>query len=133
MSPAHLLKLSTCDERLIKLFTQVDEVWPCGIAVGYRDQADQNLAVAQGLSKDPWPTSKHNSGPPSLAVDAFPLPLDWNDEKRNIAFAGYVLGVAAATGVSLRWGGAWDLNNLHLLNPAGVLNDLDHFEIVNAP
>ena len=125
-TPSSLLKLATCDKRLQDLFVRVAEYWHCEIAVGHRGEAAQTVAVTAGLSKTVWPTSKHNAVP-SLAVDVYPAPLDWDDVQRFVYFAGFVKGVAALMGIPIRWGGDWA--NADALNPKGVLNDLDHFEL----
>jgi len=64
---------------------------------------------------------------PSLAVDAAPYPIDWNDRDRWMRFSGFVLGVARAYGVTLRWGGDWDRDWDVADNR---FNDWPHFEIV---
>jgi peptidoglycan L-alanyl-D-glutamate endopeptidase CwlK len=48
------------------------------VICGYRNEADQNKAFAEGKSKLKWPKSAHNSHP-SMAIDVVPLPLDWNN------------------------------------------------------
>ena len=84
------------------------------------------MAFLRGNSKVQFPNSKHNSLP-SLAVDAAPYPIDWNDKKRFALFAGFVLGIAATKGIRLRWGGDWNMNYITLDNR---FDDLPHFELV---
>ena len=73
--------------------------------------------------------SHHNSDP-SRAVDVAPYPIDWNDTERFGRFAGFVLGMAAAMGIPLRWGGDWDRDNdTH----DQKFNDLVHFELGASP
>lgn len=74
-----------------------------------------------------WPKSKHNSQP-SLAVDVAPYPIDWKDERRFILFAGFVMGIAKAKGINLRWGGDWNGN--FRVGDDGKLFDAPHFEMV---
>jgi peptidoglycan L-alanyl-D-glutamate endopeptidase CwlK len=126
-SAASLEKLATCDQRLQDLFTRVIEYWDSTILVGHRGKEAQDLAVATGRSKDPWPTSHHNTQP-SEAVDAAPYPIDWDDLERFYYFAGFVKGTAALMGIRIRWGGDWASKNEP--NPRGVLADLVHFELV---
>jgi len=70
-------------------------------------------AYNSGRSKVKWPDGKHNRSP-SMAVDAAPYPIDWQDRERFYYFAGYVMGVADmlhAEGLithRLRYGGDWD-------------------------
>lgn len=60
---------------------------------------------------------------PSRAVDVAPYPINWGDKKRFYHFAGYVQGLAAQLGISLRWGGDWDGDN--------DLNDQTFFDLVH--
>jgi len=80
------------------------------VTCGHRSKAEQDAAVAAGKSKTPWPKSKHNSLP-SLAVDVVPLEgkrIDWSDRERMTLMAGIAIGLAAAKGIAIRWGGDWD-------------------------
>ena len=64
---------------------------------------------------------------PSLAVDVVPYPVDWQDRERMTYFAGFVMGIARVKfGISLRWGGDWDLDTDLKDNK---FDDLPHFEI----
>ena len=76
----------------------------CTILVGHRGQEEQDECCRRGVSKTPWPTSKHNSMP-SNAVDVMPYPIDWDDGKRLDAFALIVFATAAKLGIGVRWGG----------------------------
>ena len=90
-------RLETCDPKLQALFEEVIRHWDCTILEGRRDQATQDEYFRTGRSKVQWPNSKHNAIFPALsrAVDCAPYPIDWNDHKRFIHFAGFVLGVAS--------------------------------------
>lgn len=125
-SKASARKLATCDVRLVQVFERVIEHFDCTILTGYRDQQTQDEAFATGHSKKKWPESKHNQSP-SLAVDAAPYPIDWNDRERFHYFAGYVLGVGAMLGVKLRYGGDWNRDTEVKDND---FDDLLHFEVV---
>lgn len=61
-----------------------------------------------------------------MAVDVVPYPVDWQDRDRFHYFAGFVLGMATARGVKLRWGGDWDSDTEVDDN---VFDDLPHFEL----
>lgn len=100
------------------------------VLCGHRGQADQDAAVAAGLSKTPFPTSKHNAQP-SLAVDIAPYPIDWNDHARFRALADHVMAAAARLGVRLRWGGDWDGDGKTRQDgdPDERFVDLPHFEL----
>ena len=42
------------------------------------------------------------------AIDAVPVPCDWNNTKAFDAMAAAILAAAKAEGVSIRWGADWD-------------------------
>ena len=65
---------------------------------------------------------------PSLAIDAAPSPIDWNDRERFFYFAGVVKGVAEEMGIKIRWGGDWDGDNDF---DDQTFDDLVHFELVS--
>jgi peptidoglycan L-alanyl-D-glutamate endopeptidase CwlK len=117
--------LATCDPRLVAVFREVIKHYDCKVLCGYRNQADQAKAIADGTSKTPWPKSKHNTLP-SLAVDVVPYPIDWNNRERFALFAGFVLGIAAGMGIKLRSGADWNSNG----NTKDDGWDMPHFEIV---
>jgi len=97
------------------------------IVCSYRGREEQGKAVAQGKSKTPWPTSKHNHLP-SLAVDLCPYRngMKWNDREAFYYLGGILKGLSIAMGIPIRWGGDWDGDNdLHDQR----FTDLPHFEI----
>lgn len=122
--------LATAHLNLQWLFKEVVKHFDCAIICGYRNQADQDKAVDQGYSKNPWPASKHNAYP-SLAVDVMPYPVDWSNDPKNIEritlFAGFVLGVASQMGIKIRWGGDWNMDTQVKDN---VFDDFGHYELV---
>ncbi len=120
-------RLDTCHPDLQRLFNEVVKHYECSILIGHRGQDAQNMAFKEGKSKQQWPDSKHNKLP-SLAVDAAPYPIDWDDIHGFYHFAGFVLGIAESLGIKVRWGGNWagGLN----LKPQ-KFNDLPHFELVD--
>lgn len=120
-------RLATCDERLQRVFNVVIQHRDCSILCGHRGQAEQDEALRTGKSKLGWPKSNHNALP-SRAVDAAPYPIDWTDLDRFRVFAGFVLGVAAGMGITLRWGGDWDSDGT---NRDQTFHDLPHFEVVD--
>ena len=119
-------RLNTCHPDLQKVFRRVVEKYDLTITCGTRGEAEQNEAFRTGKSKVQFPKSKHNLTP-SLAVDAVPYPIDWNDRSRFYHFAGYVLGIAEGMGIKLRWGGDWD-GDFDLKDQKFF--DLPHFELV---
>jgi peptidoglycan LD-endopeptidase CwlK len=119
--------LSTCDVRLQHIFNEVIKDIDCTVLCGHRDQAAQDEAFKTGKSKQPWPTSKHNSSP-SLAVDVAPYPVDWNNLGRFYFLAGLVQGTACRLGYKIRWGGNWS-GDLQMAKQN--FNDFPHFEILD--
>ena len=119
-------KLNTCDDRLIKIMEEVVKHWDCTILEGFRNEETQNELFRAGKSKVQFPNGQHNQMP-SKAVDAVPFPIDWNDLDRMRVFGGFVMGVAASLGITLRWGGDWNGNRI--FNDQSFI-DLPHFEIV---
>lgn len=97
----------------------------------------QKEYVAKGLSK----TMQSNHLPQAdgfiHAVDAQCYPINFNDEKSQIYFAGYVMAVADrlyAEGKmthKLRYGGDWDGNTkITDGKPNDSFSDLQHFELI---
>jgi len=74
-------RLATCHEDLQLVFNEVIKHFDCTIVCGHRGEADQNDAFERGNSKLRFPQSKHNQWP-SLAVDAVPWPINWDDTDR---------------------------------------------------
>jgi len=120
-------KLLQCDERLQKVFTIVLETIDHTIITGHRDGNTQNEMYRTGKSQLKFPYSKHNSSP-SNAVDAAPYPIDWKDRERATLFAGFVLGVAKANGINIRWGGDW---NQDWQVKDNNFDDLFHYELID--
>ena len=118
--------LQTCDPQLQNLFTNVVLTFDCTIVSGHRTEEEQNALFHRGASKLKWPHSKHNREP-SLAVDVYPYPIDWQDRDRFHYFAGFVMGIAHNYYLNLRWGGDWDKDWQVRDN---VFDDLGHFELI---
>lgn len=123
-------RLKTADPELQIAFQFALLITPVdfGITCGYRDEMEQAIAFQEGNSDKEWPRSKHNTFP-SLAVDFYPWKdgkAQWGDEKLFYLIAGLVLGVGAAKGYRMRWGGAWK----GTLNKPGQLQDLGHIELI---
>ena len=125
LSPRSIKNLSECNDDLRRLFERVAESFPCEVIEGHRGEAEQNEAFRKGFSKLQFPDGKHNKTP-SEAVDAMPLPIDWNNMEAFILFAGFVLGTAKEMGIEIRWGGDWN-RNMNLRDEK-TLRDLVHFE-----
>lgn len=123
--------LEECHEDLQLIFNTVIQIWDCSIIEGYRGKEEQNRYFSEGKSKIKFPDGKHNQRP-SMAVDAPPYPIDWNDVTGFIRYAHFVLGVAAGLYAAgkishkLRWGGDWD-RDFDLEDQR--FNDYPHFEL----
>ena len=130
-SAASRAKLATADARLVRVFEAVGRRVDCTILEGERGREAQEAAFADGKSKLHYPHGKHNAHP-SRAVDAAPYPVDWSGTPRNFErfalFAGFVLGVAEAQGVRLRWGGDWD-GDWSTVDEK--FRDMVHFELID--
>ena len=105
-------KLSTCNARLIELFTQVLKLSPIDwtITDGFRDAQRQNELYPK-YTKLKFPHSAHNHYP-SRAVDAIPLidgKVDYEDRETLLFMRGFVYGVAATMGIKLKKTIHWDL------------------------
>jgi|TARA_R110002020_G_scaffold2711_2_gene12753 peptidoglycan L-alanyl-D-glutamate endopeptidase CwlK len=118
-------RLSTCDDRLQKVFNEVIEHVDCSVLCGHRGKDDQNKAYKEGKSKAKYPNGRHNRQP-SLAVDVSPYPIDWDDLERQTLFAGFVLGIAKQMGIDLIWGNDWD-GDFETKDTG--LKDYPHFEL----
>ena len=118
-------RLATCDTRLQEVFNEVIKYVDCSILEGHRDKERQNQLYIEGKTKVKYPNGRHNSSP-SNAVDVTPYPVDWADRERQTLFAGFVIGIARSMGITLRWGGDWDMDFQVMDNR---FDDFPHFEI----
>jgi len=130
-SKTSLDRLNTCDPRLVDIFLEVVKEYDCTILQGVRGKEEQDEFFRTGKSKVQWPNSKHNVLTPtdkSMAVDAVPCPIDWNDKTAMYHFVGYVRGIAKMKGIKIRCGADWD-GNFNLKDQ--TFFDLPHFELVD--
>lgn len=124
-------ELATCHPDIQRVFNEVIKHVDCSILEGHRPEGRQNMLFDQGKSKLRWPNGKHNSKP-SRAVDAMPYfhdikNISWERLEELRAFAYFVLGVAAAMGIKMRWGGDWNSN---LKSSDERFYDGPHFELL---
>ena len=117
--------LLSCDEDLQKVFNEVIKHVDCSVLEGHRDERDQERLFSEGKTKVHYPMGRHNSKP-SRAVDVVPYPVDWNDRERFHLFSGFVLGLARGMGITLRWGGDWNMN---FEVDDNKFDDFPHFEL----
>ena len=120
-------RLTTCDEKLQDVFNEVIKYVDCSILEGHRDERKQDKYFEEGKSKVRYPMGRHNSKP-SRAVDVAPYPIDWNDRERFHLFSGFVIGLARGMGITLRWGGDWNMN---FEVDDNRFDDFPHFELVD--
>lgn len=127
--PASKKELAAVDSRLALVCHEALKYFDFSVIQGHRGKEAQDRAVAEGRSKTPWPTSKHNAFP-SRAVDLAPYPQDWSDrEAAHLRFA-FMMGVvkvcADHLGVKVRFGMDWSRN----LDPRDEsFLDLPHVEL----
>lgn len=100
---------------------------------GRRSRQQQNLYYAQGRSKVQWPNSKHNVRYPhdlSKAIDAAPYVngKTSSDFRHCIFLAGVIQTVGYDMGVSIRWGGNWDMDGEPVTDQD--FQDLWHYELI---
>lgn len=103
--------LASADPKLRQLFNEVIKTMDCTVLCGFRNEADQNTAYANGFSKVQWPNSKHNTFP-SKAVDVAPWPLDWKDTASFEVLGSFVFQKAKEMGIDIEWGGTWHFTDL---------------------
>ena len=118
-------RLSTCDNRLQDVFNEVIKTVDCSVIEGHRSKERQNKFYEEGKTKVRYPDGRHNASP-SRAADVVPYPIDWNDRERFHLFAGFVIGIAKSMGITLRWGGDWNMN---FEVDDNQFDDFPHFEL----
>ena len=118
-------RLATCDQRLQDVFNEIIKYVDCSILEGQRNKERQNKLYDEGRTKVRYPDGRHNADP-SKACDVTPYPVDWKDRERQTLFAGFVLGMARSMGISIRWGGDWDMDFQVMDNR---FDDFPHFEV----
>lgn len=136
-----LKNLTRVHQDLLKVFTTVIKRYDHSVTCGWRSHEDQQKALDAGLSTKKPGESTHNGWRQeasgvwlpdptgiSLAVDASPYPINWDDIPRFNHFGHYVLGVADGLGIALTWGGDWN-RNWNLKDQ--TFHDRPHFELAN--
>jgi peptidoglycan L-alanyl-D-glutamate endopeptidase CwlK len=113
-----MAKLLECDLRLQSIFNEAVKTMDMTIVTGYRGEAEQNQAFADGRSKLKFPHGKHNKMP-SMAVDACPYPYDWDKNVPDIKIlADHIKATAEKLQIDITYGGDW-----------ADFPDTDHFEL----
>ena len=122
-------RLKGVDAKLQNVLNEVVKYFDITIIEGLRSQERQNELVAQGKSKTKF--GKHVEG---KAVDIAPYPIDWNARDDFHYLGGFMLGMAAAMGIKIRWGGDWNASSLfkgQRTTKDNNFDDLVHFEILD--
>ena len=136
-SERSLNNLKGVHPKLVAVVHRALELSPIDFTVleGVRSQERQNELWAQGRTKPgPVVTWVQTSGTHGVqadgyghAVDLAPYPIDWNDHARFDGLANIMFAAAKELGVTLRWGGDWDMDQI--IHERGE-SDSPHFELV---
>lgn len=126
--------LESVDPKLQTLFNEVIKHIDCKILSGKRTLEEQKKLLA--LGRTTTLKSYHLEG---KALDVAPYPVLWPDEKgilvteaehrvkRFHVFAGFVLGIAQAQGLTVVWGGDFDKDWVY--NDQKFI-DMPHFQLM---
>ena len=117
--PRSLACLNTCHADLQRVALVAIQHMDFAVICGERGRAEQEAAYAKGASHAHFGQSPHNFAP-SLAFDAAPRPLDWNDAAGFSHLADTIKAAAVECGVIIEWGGDFPL-----------LADRDHFQLAS--
>lgn len=90
-----------------------------------RGRAAQEKAFKQGNTKAHFGQSAHNYVP-AIAMDLFPAPYDWDNEKSFYDLSKVIMRIAKEQGTPIRFGGDWDMDGK--MNTSGLI-DLPHYEL----
>lgn len=140
--------LEQADEKLVRIADAAIQIIDFSIIYTFRDKELQDKLVAEGRSKTPFPTSKHNLNP-SHAFDFAPYPIDWPQESelrkgvqngdlkainhykkataRFYLVAGVLLATAHRLEIPVRWGGDWD-GDFDIFDQ--TFDDIGHIELL---
>ena len=100
-------RLLECHLDLQALFNEAIKDFDLTIITGYRGQAEQDQAFADGRSKLKFPMGRHNQMP-SMAVDACPSPYNWEKDEPPIKeLDAHLKKTADRLGIDIVYGGDW--------------------------
>ena len=135
-SERSLNNLKGVHPKLVAVVHRALELTPIDFTVleGVRSQERQDELWAQGRTKPgPVVTWVQTSGTHGIqadgyghAVDLAPYPIDWNDHRRFDGLANVMFAAAKELGVTLRWGGNWDMDST--IHERGE-SDSPHYEL----
>lgn len=111
------VNIAQLDYRLQRLLHRFADIAPkeldLTIVCGYRGEAEQNKAFAEGKSKLTWPNSAHNISP-ARAFDFAPYPVDWNDRDQFLVVRGALELLASQEKIPLKALISWDVGHVEL-------------------
>lgn len=120
---------------IIRVLRKAIERYDFGVLNGLRTEAQEAADVAAGLSQTMHSMHLQQADGYGHAADIAPYPENWNDpshvklsqfEVDQIFLGAFVLGVAHALGIELRYGGNWSGSGRSI---AAGFKDLDHVEL----
>jgi len=126
--------LENVHPELVRLCRRAIEHIDFSVIDGFRTQSEQMQLYADRKSQLNGTTQQSmHQLLPSQAVDLLPYPGNmhgrniWQDKQRFCLFAGQIIGMANALGLTLRWGGDWNSDG-SLVDTNFV--DMAHFELI---
>lgn len=111
------VNLAQCHPDLGRVAEEAIKHFDFVVICGHRGEAEQEKAFHDGTSKARWRQSPHNFVP-SLAFDACPYPINWQNTVAFLNMGEVMLEAARTVGVSITWGGQFKR-----------FKDLPHFEL----
>lgn len=123
-SKRSLNNLATCHPDLIRVAQEAIKHFDFVVICGERGEKEQNAAYARGASNARYGQSAHNYSP-SLAFDAVPYPIDWQNIKAFTEMCKVFEKAAKTVNVSIRLGRDFrmrDYPHVELLNWRTIRN-----------
>lgn len=107
-SKKSLENLNSCDEKLIRLFSEAIKTSPMDMTIlsGYRGKKEQDRLQLEGHSQLIFPRSMHNKKP-SLAVDVIPYPIHWEKIEQFRILSYHIKIIAWKLDIKVDFGGDW--------------------------
>ncbi len=99
--------LEEVDSDLVSVLLLAIVFYDFSVIWGFRNEEEQDQMYEEGHTRNPWPTSNHNTKP-SRAVDIVPYPNGYDASYREFCeLATYMFAAASILDVRLKWGGHW--------------------------
>lgn len=96
--------LKTLDPDLARVMSRAIEKFDFMLIQGARTKEEQEADYLKGTTRAHWLQSPHDYNP-SLAVDAAPIPLHWQNLASFSQLAQAIYAAADFEGVQIQWGG----------------------------